>query len=257
MKLKAIGALFIIVASVQSQTGPAFELATIKPSSPEARGKSFSFMGARHWIVNNHTLRECIAYAYTTTGGRVYGGPSWIDSDRYDIVMLEPEDIRPSAEQNLLMFQNLLADRFRLRIHRETKQMSIYNLVISKNGAKLAESTSGKTSMMFQSAQSSPGGMLLPARRATMEILAANLGRVVLDRPVIDKTGLTGTYDFDLEFSAEGTLFAPSGPQPSGTELGNLPDIFTAIQHLGLKLESAKGPVETIVIDSIERPGDN
>lgn len=132
-------------------------------------------------MVYNHTLRECVAYAYTLTVGLVSGGPPWITSDRYDMVALEPDGSRPTAGQNLLMFQNLLADRFKLKIHRETKQLPVYNLVIGKNGAKVVESApdAKKYDLVYQG---SPGGVGLPGHSVAMGDLVAFIGRVFLDR---------------------------------------------------------------------------
>jgi len=117
LHFKPIGIAFLTTALLgQSQTDtaakPSFEVATIKPSSPDARGVRFGLIDGNRWRVYNHTLRECVAYAYTLTVGLVSGGPPWIGADRYDMVALEPGGSRPTAEQNLLMFQNLLADRF-------------------------------------------------------------------------------------------------------------------------------------------------
>jgi uncharacterized protein (TIGR03435 family) len=146
---------------------------------------------------------------------------------------------------------------FKLKIHRETKQLPVYNLVIGTSGAKVVESAPGakKYDLVYQGR---PGGVGLPGHSVTMGELVAFIGRVFLDRLVIDKTGLTGSYDFDLKFAAEATLLGPPGPPPSGGDANELPDFFAAIQQqLGLKLEPAKGPVETIVIDSVERPSEN
>ncbi len=110
MNFKRIGIAFVATALLgQSQTDtsakPSFEVATIKPSSPDARGVRFGLIDGSRWMVYNHTLRECVAYAYTLTVGLVSGGPPWITSDRYDMVALEPDGSRPTAGQNLVMFQ--------------------------------------------------------------------------------------------------------------------------------------------------------
>jgi uncharacterized protein (TIGR03435 family) len=154
----------------------------------------------------------------------------------------------------MLRFQNLLAARFKLRFHRERKQMAVYNLTVGKSGPKMTESTLTPEKDNLTINPSPRGGPLLPARAATMERFASVL-QDLLDRPVIDKTGLTKRYDFDLEFSPEGTLLAPPGGV-SGPPTDS-PDIFTAIQRIGLKLEPAKGEVEVIVIDHAEKPTDN
>ena len=132
--------------------------------------------------------------------------------------------------------------------------MAVYNLTVGKSGPKMTPSTLAPEKGNLIITSSPRGGPLLPARAATMERFASVL-QDLLDRPVIDKTGLTKRYDFDLEFSPEGTLLAPPGGV-SATYIDS-PDIFTAIQQLGLKLEPAKGEVEMMVIDRAEKPDDN
>jgi uncharacterized protein (TIGR03435 family) len=232
-----------------------FEVATIKRSRPDARGRNFRFIDAHRWTANNQTLKECIAHAYTLPPELISAGPGWVDSDRYDIVAVEPGETRPSTEQNMLMFQNLLVDRFKLRFHREPKQMAVYNLIVGKSGPKMTESTLGPEKFNLIINPSPRGGPLLPARSTTMERFASALQEGILDRPVIDKTGLTKRYDFDLEFSPEGTLLAP--PAGVSTPDSDSPNIFTAIQQIGLKLEPAKGEVEMMVIDYAEKPSEN
>lgn len=230
-----------------------FEVATIKPSTIEPGPRWFRFIDARRWTAFNQTLKQCIAQAYKLPPALISGGPAWVDSERYEIVAIEPGATRPSAEQNMLRFQNLLADRFKLRFHRERKQVAVYNLTSGKSVPKMTESTLTPEKGNLMISPSPRGGPLLPARAATMERFASVL-QDLLDRPVIDKTGLTKRYDFDLEFSPEGTLLAPPGV--SATPIDS-PDIFTAIQRIGLKLEAAKGKVEVIAIDYAEKPGDN
>ena len=132
--------------------------------------------------------------------------------------------------------------------------MAVYNLIVGKSGPKMSESTLAAEKGNLMIGPSPRGGPLLPARAATMERFASVL-QDVLDRPVSDKTGLTRRYDFDLEFSPEGTLLAPPAGV-SGTNFDS-PDIFTAIQQLGLKLVPANGEVEVMVIDRAEKPSDN
>lgn len=231
-----------------------FEVATIKLSTAEPGPRWFRFVDAHRWTAFNQTLKQCIAQAYGLPPALISGGPAWVDSDRYEIVAIEPGDTRPSAAENMLRFQNLMADRFKLRFHRERKQMAVYNLIVGKSGPKMTESTLPPEKGNLLIGFSPRGGPLLPARATTMGRFASAL-QDLLDRPVIDKTGLAKRYDFDLEFSPEGTLLAPPGrvPDPSIAS----PDIFTAIQNIGLKLESANGEVEVIVIDHAEKPVGN
>ncbi len=258
MRLKLSGVVLAIAGLAQSQNiapiPSEFEVATIKPSRPDTGFRNFRFIDAHRWTANNQTLKECIAHAYTLPSELISGGPAWVSSDKYDIVAAEPGETRPSTEQNMLRFRNLLADRFKLRFHRERRQMAVYNLIVGKSGPKMTESMLGPEKFNLIINPSPRGGPLLPARATTMERFAATLPEGILDRPVIDKTGLTKRYDFDLEFSPEGTLMAP----PAGLSAVYIdsPDIVTAIQQIGLKLVAAKGVVEIMVIDFAEKPGD-
>jgi uncharacterized protein (TIGR03435 family) len=259
VRLKLSGVVLAITGLVQSQnvapTPSEFEVATVKPSRSEAGARFFRFIDGHRWTAVNQTLKECIAHAYGLPPELISGGATWVDSDKYDIVAIEPGETRPSAEQNMLRFQNLLANRFRLHFHRERKQMAVYNLILGKSGAKITESTLGPEKFNLIINPSPRGGALLPARSTTMERFALALQEGILYRPVIDKTRLSKRYDFDLEFSPEGTRLAP----PAGVSAPYIdsPDIFTAIQQIGLKLEPANGEVEMMVIDHAEKPNDN
>ncbi len=255
LKLSGVVLAFVGLAQAQNIAPPAaeFEVATIKPSATEPGPRWFRFIDARHWTAFNQTLKQCIAAAYGLPVALISGGPAWVDSDRYEIVALGPGETRPSAAENILRFQNLLTDRFKLRFHRERKQLAVYNLIVGRSGPKMPESTLDPAKSNLLIGPSPRGGPLLPARAATMQRFASAL-QDILDRPVIDKTGLTKRYDFDLEFSPEGTLLAP----PAGVPVaGDSADIFTAIQSIGLKLERGTGEVEVIIIDHAEKPTDN
>ena len=234
-------------------------MSTIKPASPDANGRSFRFIGARRFAASNHTLKECIGFAYNLTPALVSGGPAWADSDRYDIIGETPGEARPAPGQATLMFQTLLADRFNLKFHHEQKQMSVYELVVGKSGPKIKESTARPDkdpSLLIE--PSTPRAAKLPARNATMAQFASLMQRVVMDRPIVDKTGLSGKYDFDLEWTLDGTQQGRGlPPLPQGADADSKPDIFSAIQQLGLRLESAKALVEVLVIDHVEKPSEN
>jgi uncharacterized protein (TIGR03435 family) len=195
------------ILAQSAATSPAFEVATIKPVSPDARGMSFRMAGAHRFTINNHTLKEVIATSYDLAPRLISGGPAWVDSDRYDMVGVTPGDSQAPWEQRQLMMQTLMADRFNLKFHREMKEAPVYNLVIGKNGKdglKLKESPNPgqNSSLMMQGLPNR--GIRLPARTASMADLAALMQRVIVDRSVIDKTGLTAKYDFDLEWTPDG-----------------------------------------------------
>jgi uncharacterized protein (TIGR03435 family) len=188
-----------------------------------------------------------LEWAYGVREFQVSGAPEWLKRELFDI---DARAEHPSTEVQIKqMVQALLADRFKLKLHRETKEIPVYALMVSKDGPKLAEGKLRSVNRPLGDIEIPPGK--LTAHGATMalfvQILTENL-----DRPVIDKTNLTGTYDFDLTYDG------PSwGPEESGSWRPFGTAIFGPIQKLGLKLEPQKSPVEVLVIDSVEHPSAN
>jgi uncharacterized protein (TIGR03435 family) len=213
---------------------------------------------ANQFVARGYTLRVLISAAYNLNPKAVSGGPAWVDSDRYDVVARTPGEVRPNLDEQMGMLQKLLADRFNLTFHRDKKEMSVYALTIAKNGPKLRESQStaanpeGPPPLVFVLA---PDVVRVPARAATTTELTYILQRAAFDRPVLDRTGLTARYDFDLEFAPDESLF---GGALRGGGDGSRPGLFAAIQEqLGLKLESTRGLVDSIVVEKIDRPSEN
>jgi uncharacterized protein (TIGR03435 family) len=290
-------------AQSQSQSTPAaapvfeYEVASIKPSNPNATGGFMTIPGGGT-VSDTYTaknlplmgiIREAYGIPFGAEDGRIAGAPGWLSSERYDIEAkmdssvvaalqkLSPEDRRAAHRQ---MLQALLADRLKLAVHRETKEVQVYSLVVAKGGPKLQESkpivadpnatptpppAPGRGG---RGGRGGPGlGMMgrggpLTGQQVPMEMLAVVL-TTILNRPVQDKTGLTGNYDFTLTWTPDDTQNqgppgAFNGQPPLPAPDPNGPSIFTAIQdQLGLKLESGKGPIEIIVIDHVERPSGN
>ncbi|MGB6687166.1 MAG: M56 and DUF3738 domain-containing protein [Terracidiphilus sp.] len=245
---------------------PEFEVAIIRPSEPGAHGSTFSFTPNEGVDVKNATLKGIIEMAYDIRDFQITGGPGWVNSQLFNITAknttdgagLRNDSSAESIQQTRLRLQALLAQRFRLGIRRESKDLPIYVLKVGKNGTKLAESGTSAVS-------SSPAGInatcdqMIGTRTSTAN-LAYKLSRQ-LSRPVVDRTGLSGTYDFRLHFSPEtgscsaGTFGANASDNNSTSDD---PSIFTAIQEqLGLKLESQKGPVDILAIDHVEQPSPN
>jgi uncharacterized protein (TIGR03435 family) len=154
------------------------------------------------------------------------------------------------------MLRTFLADRFKLKFHREQKEFSIYALTIARNGPKLkkgSEPPSGPRPLTFYL---SSRAVRMLGQNASMAELASVFQQGALDRPVVDKTGLAGRFDFDLEWTPEESQFNGAGLR--GTAESTQPELFTAIQQqLGLRLEATRGPIETLVIDHVERPSEN
>jgi uncharacterized protein (TIGR03435 family) len=259
---------------------PSFEVASIKPNHSGSTGTHISMPDPGRYIATNVTVKFLITFAYNMRDFQVSGGPAWIVSDRFDIVAKvedqlaqEMQKLLPAQRQDQvrLLVRSLVADRFKLSVSHETKELPIYALVVAKGGAKLkevpppdAQSSAGSPPRLIPPgaapAQLPPGGfgMDIDNGSAALRARAVPISNFVsmlsqsLDRPLVDQTGLKGTYDITLKCTADD---GPSGGQRPETEGTS---IFTALQEqLGLRLESTKGPVDTIVIDHIEEPSEN
>lgn len=215
------------------------------------------------YIAENVGLKSLIADAYNIKWDSISGGPDWIDSDRYDIsAKVATSDgtapVKLTKAQRRQMLQALLADRFSLAVHSETKDAPIYELVVAKGGPKLHAFTPasgaprGVTGLdgKFYSGIDSLGGNGIIVLQGYPVSLLADFLKSELHRPVIDKTGLTGKYDISLRWTPDNA--------PADSPLAGGPSVFAAVQEqLGLKLDSIKGPVTTLVVDHIERPSAN
>lgn len=226
---------FAILAVAQAQE---FDVVSIKPGDPTFNGSSaHSTPGTME--MRNTTLNTLVRSAYSLNQFQLVGGPKWADTERFVFNAKYPATTTP--EQRKLMLRAMLADRFKLTFHRETRQLSEYALVVAKGGAKLSptkDDDPGKGG-------SSQGPRMIKATDVTMVRLADMLIGAV-DSPVVDRTGITGEYTVDLKFA----------PLTASAE-ETLPSIFTAIQELGLKLEPIKGLIEVLVIDKVELPTAN
>lgn len=306
--LRTVAAAFLVCAPLALAQTPdrslTFDVASIKPAAPQQPGRMM--MGMRggpgtadpgQVTLSNMPLSRIIMNAYDVKSFQV-SGPSWLDSEHFDITAKVPKDA--TKEQFHVMLQNLLAERFKLQVHKEHKEVPIYALTVAKGGIKIKESAkddqahgAAPQDPALQRADAPPpepppmgrDGMprMAPGRRGAMIMFGPNGFRMQgshetmaaladvlsnqLGRPVIDMTGLTAEYDYTLNFSPEGLAGmrgmpmpmggAPvgAGPAPEGgREAESGPSIFSAVQEqLGLKLESRKGPVDLIVVDSVEK----
>lgn len=241
----------------------AFEVATIKPTAPDWSGGRFIRMqSADRFVARNHALRTLLAAAYELHPHAIVGGPAWTDSDRYDILAKTPGTVRPNLNEQMAMLRKLLTDRFKLTFHRGSKELPIYALTVAKTGAKLKESAAsqdaspeGPPPLVFVI---SPQLVRLPGHNASMSELASVMQRAALDRPVVDKTGISGRYDFDLEWTPDESQFGGVLGRPASSDDSGKPGLFAAIQQqLGLRLEATRGMVALLVIDHVERPSEN
>ncbi|HLH18705.1 MAG TPA: TIGR03435 family protein [Bryobacteraceae bacterium] len=235
-------AAVILCVSALAYGQPRFEVATIKPVS-DTTGSSGIYTGHGNMKAENVTLKRRIIGAYGVGPNQVVGGPDWLDTDRFNIVAKSGQDINDDEVLNR-MVQALLAERFGLVLHRESRTMPAYVLEVAKGGPKMEKST-GKRSNSTTTGNNSRG--ILKATDTGMELLAQLLARA-LDMPVIDRTGLDGVYNFTLQWTPESAQSRPDAG----------PSIFTAIQEqLGLRLRAEKTAVPVLVIDRAERPAEN
>jgi bla regulator protein blaR1 len=270
-------------------TKPSFEVATVKPAEPGQRGISgISMQPGGRLVIKNMPLRNILIFAYNVRDFQVAGGPSWMAGEFWDIEAraeagIIPTGPRDPSKPNLLAIrlQSLLADRFQLKTHTETRELPVYELSIAKGGLKMKlsdDQTPIKPREPGESPPSlfQPGG---PMRRGTIFLGRGNLRAAAMNvtdivqslsslvgRIIVDKTGLTGLYDVKLQWTpdpapagiAGAVVLGPGGPEAAPPIDSNGPSIFTALQEqLGLRLDSAKGPVDVIVVDSVQKPSEN
>ena len=238
---------------------PSFEVATIKPSRPDAPRGGYGFRG-QDVTTTNVTVNWLIKLAYNVHVRQIAAGPAWLDSEKFDVIGRPDTPGQPSRDQMKLMIRKLLADRFQLRFHTEKRELSVYAMVVSKKGAKIVVSEDDPKAFPGIGFSQSPGVLALIGRNTGLDGVANALQSNVLDKPVVNRTGLTGRYDFNLKFTPDQVQFANFGagtPAPTA-DPDAPPDIFAAFeQQLGLKLESARATVDVMVIEKIERPSEN
>jgi bla regulator protein BlaR1 len=246
-----VSACMLLSASARAQS---FEVASIKPSQPASADRQIvGFQTPPGGRLNtlSTSLRMLIKFAYNVKDFQVSGGPGWADSESYDIVA--KGDGNATRPQLRLMLQGLLKDRFKLTLRHETKDARIYELVVAKGGSKIQEDTASRQRI----AMTGPGKVM--AQKTPLALFAEFLGTLT-DRPVVDKTGLPSTYKFKLDWTpavGEAGLPGPAPPDVAPPD-SNGPSLFTALQEqLGLRLQSAKGPVEILVIEEAEKPTEN
>jgi uncharacterized protein (TIGR03435 family) len=268
--------------SVETSPALAYEAVSIHKFVPDGGSMYMSVKNTPNgMIVTHQQVKSLLSNAYDVRYDQILGGPAWIDSDMYDVnakmdeesmaklQKLSPEEQEHTRQQ---MLQAVLAERFKLVVHRETRQLPIYALVVAKGGTKLKVSAPDDVSADPTKEPDWKSGrgimrMNYSASAFTISGLDVSIDRLVwqlastLSAKVEDRTELKGKYDFELRYSNENER--AMAPNPSGTSSAALsdstaPSLFEAIQEqLGLKLESRKGPVEVIVIDHIEKPSEN
>jgi uncharacterized protein (TIGR03435 family) len=267
--MAVIAVAVMAVAQTPAQK-PKFDVSSVKPSpagtrfGDTTRGNRLALSGA--------PLKTLLRYAYPTLlGKQIVNTPSWMDSDLFDVEGKSDSEI--SQAQIPLLVQSLLEDRFQLKAHREMRELLVYNLVVAKSGklklspdqtpvdptAPQTPSPSGPARGSFRSiGKPSPTALTLVISGTAIRMDAfIGMLRQYAGRPLIDKTGLSGLYDFELQFDMASGAPATNAGAPAASEPNIFP-VFTALQEqLGLKLESAKAQLEVLVIDSVQKPSEN
>jgi uncharacterized protein (TIGR03435 family) len=257
LRTPLLAVAIVSLLEAQSPTRPEFEVASLKPNPSGNSGFAIRAMPAG-LNATNISLKRLIALGYSVTDYQIFGDLPWLESQRFD---LEAKATHLTALPELrLMTQSLLDERFKLKFHREPRELPIYSLTLVKSGVKgpnlvdaPSEPCPPPTAATVRCGTVSPGAGRIIGERGRISQLADRLS-TMLGRTVVDKTGLTGAYDINLTFAPDPGLQLPGGPpaDPGG------PSLFTAIQEqLGLKLQAGKGPVEVIVVDSAETPERN
>lgn len=239
MKPALIGLSFI---TLLLQAG-SFDVATIKPASPDEAG--ISGADGRDGVLKiwNASLKRCIGYAYKIPEDQVLGGPKWIDRLSYDLLAKADH---PAGDAELwTMLPQLLADRFKLQLHHETRTVPGYTLTVAKGGIKAAPADSARHSF------GNGGRGFIDSGASPLSVLTRRLS-ALLGRPVIDMTGDKRKFDFHLKWTPDDAQTGADAATP------DRPSLFTALrEQLGLKLESGKVSAEVIVVDHAELPSDN
>ena len=244
------------VPAMAANADPSFDVATVKPSDPNRPGKLFTLRGG-HVITINTTLDDLIKFAYGVQEKQIVGAADWMHSDKFDIDGKPDTPGNPSLDQTRTMIKKLLADRFHLKFHNDTREMPAYLLTVAKDGPKMTKSDAPPDALpglFFR------GLGVLTVTNATMGDFAHLMQEAVLDRPVVDQTSLAGKWNFLLKWTPDESQFGGMGikvPPPSDAADAP-PPLFTAIQdQIGLKLDSGKAQVPVLVLDHVEKPSAN
>jgi uncharacterized protein (TIGR03435 family) len=238
-------ALFLTgTAYGQPVAPPRFEVASIRPSDADPGSSGINTEYGR--LTASHvTLKRCIVGAYGVGPSQIFGGPPWLDLDRFNIAAKAEEPINDD-DVLMAMLQTLLAERFHLVIHREKRDVRAYTLEVAKSGPRLAKAEGGNS-------VTSTGRGVIDAKNTPMDYLAKLLSRQ-MDFPVVDRTALEGTFNFKLQWTPENVYLG----HPAEAAAAEFPDIFTALQEqLGLRLRSTRLALDALVIDHAEKPTEN
>jgi uncharacterized protein (TIGR03435 family) len=244
--------------AMDPNASPAFEVATIKPSKPDQPDKYITL--GRRFRAINYNLNGLIVFAYDAHPKQVIGAPAWAETDKFDIDAEPDREGRPSRDQFKIMVQKLLADRCKLAFHHEQKEMAVYVLTVGKTGPRLTKSLGNAMGLPGIGFREQPGGDLTAYNVNMGDFINFMTRNVKLDRPILDRTGIAGRYDFTLDWAPDDSQFDGAGGKiiPFGEGSSTLPSLYTAMQEqLGLRLEATRAPADVLVIEHFEKPSEN
>jgi len=247
--------------TMAADADPSLEVATIKPSEPGRQGKGFGFRGTQ-FVTFNTNMNDLIAFAYGLHAKQIIGAPDWFGTELFDIDGKPDVPGRPNLKQMGSMVQKLLTDRCALKFHHEQKELSVYAVRLAAGGPKMTKTTAGPNDPQGFGFR---GLGDLIVRNLSMPEFATWMQSGVMDRPVVDQTGLKDKYDFTLKWTPDDSQFAQfrgvtggPAPPPAGDNPNAPPSLYTAVQEqIGLKIEATKAPDDVIVIDHVEKPSPN
>jgi uncharacterized protein (TIGR03435 family) len=235
-----------------------FEVVSLKPTEGMPQGGGIRpAPGGQRYEATNCPIKLMIQVAYRVKADQIVGGPSWLDTDRFD--MMGKAEKQSNGDELHVMLMNMLVDRLQLKFHREKRDMAMYALTVDKGGAKLTPHEADNAGdPWIDQTQETFLHIKLKATCAPLDYFAFRLSQL-MDRPVVDLTNLKGGYDFNLEYTRELPQGFPEGGKINGAEPDTSgPTVYAAVkQQLGLELKAQKGPVEVIVIDHAEKPTAN
>jgi uncharacterized protein (TIGR03435 family) len=245
---------------------PNFEVATIKPNNTGATSMQGLTVRGRNFATRASSLADLISFAYEVQVKQIVNAPDWYDKDRYDIAAVPEQEGVPSPVQLRGMIKRLLADRFQLTFHHDKREMSAYVLTVSKDGHKL-KPTQLQGPLPGIGIRPGTGGITLNMINATIGDFTGFLQILVLDRPVVDRTGIQGRFDYQCTFTPDDSQFGGHPPQipnqgnnatATDTAAPAAPSLYDALQQeLGLKLSAEKTSVDVIAIDHVGKPTAN
>ena len=242
--------------SMPADAKPKFDVVTVKPSDPNRPGKLFTVRGRQVMTINTN-VADLITFAYGLHAKQIVNAPDWFATDKFDIDGVPDVDGRPSSQQLKLLIQDALTQRFGLTFHHDQRELSVYALTVAKSGPKMTvtiNKPSDNRNFLFR------GLGKLMVTNSTMKDFCDGMQAAVMDKPVVDHTGLTDRYDFNLNWTPDDSQFAQMGARipPPSDDPNAPPSLYTALQEqLGLKLEATKATADVFVVDHIEKPSAN